>query len=1173
MGASDAIARRAWAVIVAWVVIAGLAAPLAAKLNNVLQTKEESYLPPNVESVRAEKALGGGSKAQPDAVIVVDGVNVSLESYWRLRGPWRGIDWGNATHISWISILNGIYSEAYNESLRGVNQTLQGLEGYERLWNATLQASEGLEKLALLLNATAKSLAGADRAYKGYWSAAQSLARAKPGLERLLAAVTALCQGTPRAYGALLFDVARAEYLIENLTNAYERGYLTKADVERVVQASNMSAAGIPPLDPMVVVEVFNLTMKAGGPSFFTNTLAAWEAYAILNATMPPQTSRYLEALYHRVSEKLAGEPSLRDLASQGTHGLREALGIALNTTASEAAPAAVDYGWALANETKSPIVGWAVEAYARAGCSPNATTEALTYAMYKQLVSNKMNPEVAAFIARGVARGNLTKEAVARVSLKVVAATAAKAGAPPVLLEAINSSEAAAILLRFDPNATGALESNATLARLAAARLLEERHDGMEVEPQVLEALAAGESPEELAIKLVEAKAPPEARPLLTLFKEKGVPRTREELAEMAAPLMVEAAVKRGIPKAQAEMAVEAAVKVFLGEENLTGAASSLARKALEAAWGEVLKNIEGSMVSKDHRAFTVILFNVTYGQAKRIEGEIGNATAKTGFTGARVVGTGGVIVDHDMEESAIKSVERSDRVSMALVFIILAIVLESIVAVFLPFTGIGLGLATALGAAYLLAKGGALTITDVSRSIMFSTGLGLGIDYATLISRRFREEYARLGDKRRAAAAALRLSARPVVAGATTAAIGFGSLALAWDFPFLKSIGLSVPLAIGFVVAASLTFIPALLAIVGSSNALWWPVGAKPRGTGRGARALGRLVSRRAAAAALVAIVVVAAVPAIYEHATFKGSHDLTLMMPEGTESLEGLKIINSRFDPGVLYPLYVVPSNASSAKAIADAVASLSCVSKAVVENTSSGTRYVLVIPSVVPMSRAGVSCARQVREAAHKIDPGSLVGGAAAMSLDVEDLLNARFYHRVLPAAVVLMFISMLVAYGGAVAALAAVAVVTLAAEYSIGLTVFYYQSIKGMPVVWFLPIVVFTAILGVGMDYNSFSISRAAEECLKRCDSKAIEESVSKVAILVLGLATIMAGAYGGLTLSSTPHMRMMGASLLLGVLFAGILASTALTPPLIALLGKTAWWPWGPKAEAAEEGG
>ena len=1173
MGASEAVVRRAWIVIAAWLVIALAMAPLAAKLNQVVVTEEKGFLPKTAESSRAEEALGSSSSAQPSAIIVVDNVSVSLDAYWKLRQPWRRIDWRGANHTSWVDILNAVYDKVYNASLEGVNASALALRGYLALWNATLQAASRLEGLSMLLNGTATSLAAADNAYTGYYAALTGYSQAWPSLVEAVGGVASLCESVPPAYEGVLFDVVRAEYLIENLTDAYARGYMTQQDVATVVSASNMSQYGIPPLQPGLVVAVFNLTLAAGGPSAFTNALAAAEAGQVLAATLPQQAQAFLGILSNMTAQALSspGVPELRSLVAQGPSGLQQAYSIIASTVSSVTPAAAQAYGQALAGETGQPILALAVNYLVGANCSQDAVIEAVKLAIAESLVSqNNLSETVAQAIAAAVASGNATGPAAralaARLAVETVAQAAAARGAPAEVVGLINSTEAAGILESWDPNATGVLASNTTAARLAAAQLVSEKIEG--VDPQVAEALALGADPAELAVSLVEQdpRTPPQARPLLEAFRSHGIPQTLDAAVNLSLSVIVDQAVDRGTPREAALAAAREAALVVNGSETVEEAAAKLARSALEQAWPRILDEIEGSLVSKDHKAFLVILFNSTYNTTMEIKGEIID-TVRTAYPSASALATGDVVSSHEMREAALRDVERSDRVSMVLVFIILAIVLESIVAVFLPFVGIGLGLSTALGLAYLLATHASLTITTISRTVMFSTGLGLGIDYAALISRRFREEMGRLGDKRAAAAAALRSSVRPIAAGATTAAIGFGSLALAWDFPFLRSIGTSVPLAIVLVAAASLTFTPALLALVGGSRVLWWPVGPRSRGVGRAARLLGRASVK--AAPALVVMVLALLVPAVWVHAGFQGSHDLTIMMPRGTESLEGLQIINERFDPGVVYPLYVVPSSPDKASELADTLSNISCVARASVANSTS--RYVLVIPSVNPLSAEGVECARQVREAAHRVDPGSLVGGMAAVSLDLENLLNDRFYHRVLPAAVTLMFLSMLAAYGGVVTALAAVGVVTIAAEYAIALTITYFQHVEGLPVPWFLPITVFTAILGVGMDYNSFSISRVAEECRKNCARNAVAEGVARAAILVMGLSLIMASAYGGLMLGSSPHMRMMGFSLSTGVLLAGILASLALTPPLIALLGRAAWWPWGPKAEGVEE--
>lgn len=1166
MGLSEWIAKRAGVVIVAWIVIAVLAAPLAAKLSEVMVTEETGFLPPTAESVKALEAVrSGGARAEPDAIIVVSGVRVGPGLYWEIAGDWKGLDWRGANVTSWVDVANSVYSKAYEGYVEGINQTLTALEGFKALWLGVLNASNQLRDLAGLVNNTALLVAQADKAYSGYYKATAGLASAAPQLRVALEGAVTLCSNISKAYAGMVFDVVRAEFLLENVTLAYQTGELTPADVARVVAASNMTKMGVPPLDPAIVYAVFNYTVSIGGPSQFNNAQAAMAAAWILGQSpfITQEAASYISILANMTASLLQTVEDLRSLAAQGPQGILNLYNIVDYTVSQVKLEALKAFGAKLAEAQGSPLVALAYEELAARNCTLDSVNEALESATRKFMEAQGIPGEAAATLAQAAAQGVAPRSIAAFAALETVASAAAEKGAPAFLLKALTSPIAVNTLLELDPGAAGIIAENPQLASEAAVRVLEPIAGEWGVDPAVLRQLAMGADPEALAVELVASRAPEEAKPLIEYFRAYGVPGSEQDLLNAVRNILVEASAKRGIPRSQAEAIVDAAIKVYMGDASLKDEASKLASKALEEAWPKIMDELKGSLVSSSGDAFLVLLFNVTYDDVSRIKDEIRDLFEAKGYK-VNVKATGNVVTEKEMREAALEDVKRSDTYSMALVFIVLAIVLESIVAVFLPFTGIGLGLAVALGLAYLLAKADALTVTTISRTVMFSTGLGLGIDYATLMSRRFREERARRSDKREAAAAALRASARPILAGAATAAIGFGSLALAWDFPFLKSIGTSVPIAIALVAAASLTFIPALLAIIGDSRILWWPGKPSTPGAGRGSRGLGSLVVK--GAPILLAIVLAALVPAVYVHAGFRGSHDLTIMMPEGTESLEGMKLISEKFDPGVVYPFYIIPSSNVDVGELAKAVEALGCISKVRVENTTSNT-YIIAVSSVNPLTAEGVDCARQVRETAHKVDPGSLVGGMAAVSLDLEEILNARFYHRVLPAAVILMFLSMLLAYGGVATALAAVAGVTIAAEYAIASAVYYFENIEGLPVPWFLPITVFTAILGVGMDYNSFSISRAAEECLKDCSKDAVGRAVSKAALLVMGLAFIMASAYGGLMLSRIPNLRMMGAALSLGVLFAGVLASVALTLALIALLGRRAWWPWGPKAE------
>jgi len=104
-------------------------------------------------------------------------------------------------------------------------------------------------------------------------------------------------------------------------------------------------------------------------------------------------------------------------------------------------------------------------------------------------------------------------------------------------------------------------------------------------------------------------------------------------------------------------------------------------------------------------------------------------------------------------------------------------------------------------------------------------------------------------------------------------------------------------------------------------------------------------------------------------------------------------------------------------------------------------------------------------------------------------------------------------------------------------------------------------VVFTAILGVGMDYNSFMVNRMREECERSCSRDAVLNAMGSTSVLVVGLSVIMTGAFSGLLAFSAPGFRGMGLALMFGVLLAGLLASLLFTPLVVSLLGRYAWWP------------
>lgn len=1169
--------RRPWLIIAVWLIIVIVSGPLAASINNVVKTSEEEFLPQTAESIRASNTMGnlstGPSRGAgtPRFLAIVGGVPVSLENYWRLKPWYEGLrgEHGSVSLSSWIDIVAGVEANISRGVEAGLNQSLQGVEGLvgvAETYNATLQG----------VNQTSHLLEAVDQAYAGYWTAGAGIEVGIPAVEETASTLNLSCNTLLPVLVETYYDVVRAETLLEELTDAYVNPPIGQDDIALVINASN--ATGITPLDPILVAATYNATMQAGGPPVFNNALAssiasnlAWKA--LTGIGVPRGVEPFYNITAGVWAEAVgAGDDRQVIVSAPDLETGQLLLFNQLSSRAEAIKPiVAQRVGEALLSqlpESAIPLGNATINTVIASNCTVN--DEVLVKAVSSLLDDNGIAPQVAMVIARDVYFGNYTREVALQLAVETVEESMAQAGIalPKTLLESLPS-----VIQAYDANATGVLTGSLKYG-IAAVMVVESANitPTQADRDRLLSSASLGEAAVTATRVMLSVKGGERAVGILEALSSAGLLGKSKATILEAAPDLLAGAMggeSANMPLEQVKALIGAAVKVYMGELSFDQAVESLVNESLTKAFPEILDGLRGVMVEKDAMGF-IIGVNVSGGSlddrvntARLLVDELREGLKRLGYSNVTVILGGDDYMAYEMRTSAQKDIEKSDRLSMVFVIIILALIMESIAAVFLPFIGIGFGLVVSLAAAYILGKYGVIDVTTHSRTIMFTTGLGLGIDYAAYVSRRFREAASRNLSSREAGLEAYRKSVRPVMAGAITAMIGFGSMMLAWDFPFVASIGTNVPLTIFAVMLASITFIPALLAYVGEKRWFWWPrhpverSGREPRFSG-----VGRVISGKPLAP--LAIAVILALFAGYVMAGFTGSYDIALNLPEESESRKALEYINTHYDPGVLYPVYVVASNPDKAVELTGSLKQLSCVAAARVLEGYQG-RVVQVVMSKYPLSKAGVDCAGEIRSKAHSIDEGSLVGGMSAVNLDLKNLINDRFYHRVYPAAITLMFLTFLIAYGGVVTALSAIIAVVLAAYAGSALTVLIFQDLMGKEVMWYLPVIVFTAILGVGMDYNSFYIARAREECSRECSRTSVARSIALGTPTVLGLSTIMAGAYVGLALASSPGLSTMGTALVFGVILAGVNASLILTPPLIALLGRASWWPKYPE--------
>ena len=198
----------------------------------------------------------------------------------------------------------------------------------------------------------------------------------------------------------------------------------------------------------------------------------------------------------------------------------------------------------------------------------------------------------------------------------------------------------------------------------------------------------------------------------------------------------------------------------------------------------------------------------------------------AITPVPGLKVMLAGGPAFYGDIQALSENDLRRSEFISLPLAALALLLVFGSVVAAGVPIVVGGSAVVVALGALYFVAQQTALSIFVLNLATLL--GLGLGVDYALLLTSRFREELTSRGGGRlsdggidqesvnEAVAATVATAGRAVFFSGLTVLLGLIGLIL-FEFMVLRSVGIAGAMVVGLAVASATTLLPAVLATLG--------------------------------------------------------------------------------------------------------------------------------------------------------------------------------------------------------------------------------------------------------------------------------------------------------------------------------------------------------------------
>ncbi|TMF52006.1 MAG: MMPL family transporter [Chloroflexi bacterium] len=570
-------------------------------------------------------------------------------------------------------------------------------------------------------------------------------------------------------------------------------------------------------------------------------------------------------------------------------------------------------------------------------------------------------------------------------------------------------------------------------------------------------------------------------------------------------------------------------------------------------------------------------------------------------------VTGTGFVAINQSFNKTLESDLQRAEFVTLPATLILLILIFATIVAAGLP---LGVGILTivgGIGGTFFLNR-----FTDVSQyalNIVTLIGLGVSIDYSLFIVNRFRDELARGESRQQAVVTTMATAGRAITFSGLTVAVGLSAM-LFFQGTFMASMGAAGAIVVAVAVIYALTFLPAMLAIVGPGvNRLRVPWFGRPTtGTGFWSALAGWVMKRPVLVMVPTVVFLAIAATPFLQIRLANGNVD---MLPTHIEARQGFDRLVADFPGQDQTTFNIVVNYPDGSPLTANRIADQYALDRRIaaipgVLHTSSiydldpqlglyeyerlyagdpnnipqparqlmsGTvgKHIVLIKATTNAdvtSDAARNIVKAIRADNGVVDGQVLVGGLTAVDVDV-----ITFIYGQVPLAVgtvvVVTYLLLFLLTGSVVLPLKAVVLNFLSIGASFGALVFIFQQGHFSNLLGFtpqsldpsVPVILFSIVFGLSMDYEVLLVSRMHEEYVRLGDNTAaVASGLERTGRLITGAAAIMFTVFMAFGLAEVVIIKAIGIGLAIAVAIDATIVRSLLVPAVMRLLGDANWW-------------
>jgi RND superfamily putative drug exporter len=513
------------------------------------------------------------------------------------------------------------------------------------------------------------------------------------------------------------------------------------------------------------------------------------------------------------------------------------------------------------------------------------------------------------------------------------------------------------------------------------------------------------------------------------------------------------------------------------------------------------------------------------------------------------------------NFEGVAKEQLARGEAIGFPLILLILLAAFGTVVAAVAP---LALGFASVfLTGAVIYFLSQSLEISVYVTNMASMIGIGVAVDYSLFIVSRFRRELHEGAPKEEALRRSMSSSGTAVVFSGATVAVSLAAL-YSIDVNALRSMATGAIVVVCVSVLASVTLLPALLAIVGHGidrMRIPLPWQTSEAGSDRFWAGWARRVMRHPVAGFSVGagIMLFLAIPFFWMQTYNRGLDEL----PPNAEVRVATLQAQTLTGPGFGVPAHVLTDDPTVAKRIAQ-IPGVVRVDPPI--RGRDGNRW--LVDATLGVSVETSEARRIVSRIRDVAGPNAVVGGSTVFD---EDVTNAMFggLWKMLLVILAACYAVLFLLLRSVLLPLKAVLMNLLSVGAAYGVLVAVFQwgwldwtgySSPGY-IETIVPALVLAVTFGLSMDYEVFLLTRIRERWLAHGDNeRAVAEGLTLSARIITSAALVMVAVFFAFVVAGAPSLKELGAGLGVAILLDATVVRLLIVPAAMRLLGAWNWW-------------